>query len=199
MDPIEDIYVLIELDELYNDIQSELPGVEPTHGKRVTRQAVNRFLERSCVWRYPATPIIDEQGIAKLEAPACSLIVSYRDLAWCGPIEKRPIIKHTQTPYELQMAPLVPDFELGWLSVTYILKMARDGDKIPDYILDSHYEAMRVAALSRLMLEPSKPYTEATMGAVYARQASALTAEAKDVAERQYGREESKWRYPRWV
>lgn len=199
MGPTEEVYALLELDELYNDIQSELPGLEPTHGKRVVRQAVNRFLEKSCVWRYTITPIIDELGIAKLEAPDCALVVSYRDIRWCGPIALRPLVKTTQTPYELQLDPTPAEFHVGWLGITLILKMARDGSQIPDYVLDAHYEALRVAALSRLMMEPAKPYSDMKLAAVYARQASAFMAEAKDIAERQYGREESKWRFPRWA
>lgn len=198
-DPTEEVYALLELDELYNDVQSELPGLEPEHGARVCRQAVNRFLERSSTWRYTLTPFFDELGIVKLEAPDCALITHYRDIRWCGPRGKRPSFKTTQTPYELQMLPVVDPFEVGWLAVTLILKMSRSGSKIPDYILDVHYEAMRIACLARLMAEPAKPYTDTAMAMLYSRQAKSFESEARDIAERQYGRQESKWQYPRWV
>jgi len=199
MGPTEEVYALLNLEELYNEIRSELPGLEPTHAKRVMRQAVNRFLEKSCVWRYRITPVMDDLGIVKLEAPDCALVVSYRDITWCGPIGKRPQHKQTQTPYELQLLPTVEDFEVGWLAVTLILKMYRNGTQIPDYILDTHWEAMRTACLARLMMEPAKPYSDKGMAAIYSRQASAFMAEAKDIAERQYGQQESKWRFPRWT
>jgi len=199
MQVTEEVYAMLELDELVNDVRSELPGLEPTHAKRVIHQAVNRFLERSCVWRYRITPVIDEFGIAKLEAPDCALVVSYRDITWCGPIGKRPQYKQTQTPYELQMLPPVEDFEVGWLAVTLILKMSRNGTQVPDYVLDTHYEAMRIACLARLTMEPAKPYSDNKLAALYSRQASAFMAEAKDIANRQYGQEESKWRFPRWA
>jgi len=77
--------------------------------------------------------------------------------------------------------------------------MCAPADKIPDYILDTHNEALRATSLTRLLLEPAKPYSDAKLGALYAREANARTMEARDIAERMYGRNEHQWMFPRWA
>ena len=200
------------LTELANEITSELPGLAPEHAARVIKSATNRFLERSCVWRVEVFPELDAKGVATLVAPKCSIIHHHRDIKWCNLVYRRT--RHrTKTPYDIEFspAPEVQDhtlprpvtngqfFTVGDLSVTLVLKMGPDDAKIPDYILDVHNEALRATALSRLLLEPSKPYTDPQLGAIYVKEASARTMEAKDIAERQYGRNETRWRFPRWA
>lgn len=194
------LYTLIPLDELNNEIISELPGLSSSHAKQVILQATNRFLAMSSVWRLDVYPEILPGNIAVLVPPKCALIHHYRDVNWCkhtGTVGARYF--DTTTPYELHMRDTPTDFAVGDLKVTLVLKMARNSEEIPDYILDVHYDAIRAAALARLLMEPAKPYSDTQLGTYYDRKASAGRVEAKDVAERGYGRNEQNWRYPEWA
>jgi len=194
-----DLYTLQKLTPLYNEIISELPGLAPDHAKRVIRSSVNRFLERSGTWRATIHPDVNSDGIAPLDPPDCAVICSYRDVRWKDNMDNKPNYYETSTPYELQLVPAPSSFESGNLLVTVLLKMCAPADKIPDYILDTHNEALRATSLTRLLLEPAKPYSDAKLGALYAREANARTMEARDIAERMYGRNEHQWMFPRWA
>ena len=78
------------LSSLYNEIQSELPGLSIEHSKRIVHATTNIFFERSGVWREVVTPTIKPNGAATLFPPECTEIVFYRNPEWKGDTAKKP-------------------------------------------------------------------------------------------------------------
>ena len=191
-------YTLVSLDPITNEVQSELPGLAPDHLCAVCLSSVNRFLENARVWRYDTTPELTG-AVVNFVAPTGATVIGYRDLKWTEGVNHGRTTFKTNQPDEITLDPIPDTFTVGDLEVTLLLKVAEGRDEIPDFILNTHKEVMRSTTMARLMLEPSKPYSNPELGLLYAQESQRRTSEARDMAERMYGNNESRWTFPRWA
>ena len=168
------------------------------------RRAAIAFCEQSMAWRESHNPISVTSGTAEYDfvPPDQAVVhtVTYaqfesEELEITGESDIRIYKWREQTglpKYLLGGATsltLVPEpDEDGTLTLIVILKPSAGSTELPDILYNEYREPIVHGALSRLLLSPKKPYTDAGLASYHQHQFQIKTAAAGTRADRNYTR-----------
>lgn len=165
-------------------LSPDVPGCPQAAQVLALRQAAIAFCEQSLAWKYDHPDISVIAGISRYmyEPPIGAVVhaITYAEFN-DRQIESRSArdmntwdIRHkTGMPEYVLGGPVVamlvpiPDVE-GTLKLSVALKPTPTADGIDDDIFNEYREAIVHGALSRLMLSPKKPYTDAGLANYHA-------------------------------
>lgn len=178
---------MIDLDDFLPDITPKAPGAATPAVYAAILHACAAICIRTREWRDSSTvPVMDLDDI-EYEPPAQSLLVDFESVTFGDtdiPLEPKTaawmdrcmrgwrrgtitgIPKYfTQLAHNtLRIAPI----ENGILTVNAFLKPSNDADQVPDFLFEKYRELVAWGALGRLLVTPQQPFTDMTMGPVYA-------------------------------
>lgn len=184
------------LSDFYDYLLPELPGCTPEFLDIHMVEAARKFCGESLVWRGDFDPVnlVADEATYDLEpdepkSVAVKVIrltvnsVVLWDQEWrigCGRDEPS---YHLEAPFSVSedftQLTLVDD-EIPSAAVTDGLEVygamapSFDADRLPDILLTTHLEAFRKTVLSRLMLMPKKPWSNADLAVEYRAEATSL-------------------------
>lgn len=166
-------------------ISPDVPGCSQAAQVSALRQSAISFCEQSLAWKYDHPDIAVSVAVGKylFSAPGGSVVhaVVYAEFN-DSEIETRAMerdistwdVKHkTGTPEYVLGGPIsvtlvpTPDVE-GTLKLRVVLKPSPAADGLDDDIYSEYRETIVHGALSRLMLSPKKPYTDAVLANYHA-------------------------------
>lgn len=195
---------MIAWSAFFDLLAPEVPGCPQVAQTLALRRAAIAFCEQSMVWRESHNPISVSVGTAEYDfiPPDQAVVhtVQYaqfegRELEITGQDNIRIQDWRDQTgfPQYLLSGPtaltLVPEPDVeGTLTLLVTLKPVPGATDIPDLLYNEYREAIVHGALSRLMLSPKKPYTDAGLASYHQHQFQIKTAAAGTRADRNYTR-----------
>lgn len=198
----------------YSDLLTEvLPNLAADPSDPVTENAIKRAVIEFCaetwIWKDLSEAIDVEAGEAyyDLEPPNGADIVVVMDAAYNGvPIEPKSLswldanipgwrttpgtpkyFTHVDLD-QVILAPVPADNLTGGLTVTLALQPSHNATGLPKWIATQHMYSMADGALARLMLMPSKPWTDLANGSDRRAQFQAAIANARANAASALGR-----------
>ena len=71
-------------------------------------------------------------------------------------------------------------------------------EDIPEWIIDNHREAILAGTMYRLHNEIQKPYSDVGKARYYGQLSRWHIAQAKTIADKNYGQAEHEWHFPRY-
>jgi len=89
------------------------------------------------------------------------------------------------------------DIEDIYVTVALTPRLRAD-NRITQWVIDQHYEAIKAGTLHRLYEEPDKLYSNATKAEYWGQKYRSEMARSRSVAEQGYGESAQPWGFPQW-
>lgn len=188
----------------YDLLAPEVPGCPQVAQTLSLRRAAIAFCEQSLVWQESHNPISVETGTAEYDyVPPDQAVVHTAvyaqfegeelEIAGESDIRIKDWREQTGTPLYLlggaTALTLVPEPDAdGTLTLLVVLKPTPGATDIADFLYNEYREPIVHGALSRLLLSPKKPYTDAGLASYHQHQFQVQTAAAGMRVARNYTR-----------
>lgn len=188
-----------DINRLMSNLRIHLPGAVDGSIKLELYNALNRFFQGSNSWRedieinvvsgvqnyelIPSGPctIVRLMGVvdSKNFPVAATLDVETRDLVFSGPIT-------SAATYTAQVA------------LTIAEPLDREGYPVfPEWLLNLYSNDIISGVLSRMLIQPAKPYSNLPLAEFHGAQFRAAVARARSRANRKYTYRAQAWNFPR--
>jgi hypothetical protein len=196
--------------DFFDYVLAELPGVPQDVATLHIRNAAIDFCDQTGVYVYGADPIDIQSGEAEydLEPPSSNYDVARVGSAWVETNELTPMgedmlrtkminwteqkgypqgFMHTN-PNEMRLVP-IPDSNIsGALKVRLVLRPARTGRGVEDWIFNKYVETIASGAKYRLASMPQKPWSSADVASYHGKMYEAGIQAATSDASKSYTR-----------
>jgi hypothetical protein len=189
---------MIKFEDMLNDVLPDVPGCATDLAVNALRNAAIELCTKSWIYTQPSDPqdTVKDQAEYDLDTfngyKTIGIVSAYFDDAKLIPIGGTSLNRSNLhwaddvgTPtnyYSLDYTTVrlyrIPDV-VGTLNTTVALTPTKTSSGIENYIYDLYSEALAAGAKARLMLIPSKPFTDPNTSREYRLQFSAAITDAK--------------------
>jgi hypothetical protein len=177
----------VSLEAFVPQVIIELPQCPEPVALAEIRNAVIELCDRALVWREDIDPLTLELGEAvyDLDTPPQARVATVMDIAtddnrMLMPVDQEWLIRFdpswrtrtgrvdwfTQPDSETLRVIRVPEDPLT-LFITCAFAPTRNGNLIPSYVFEQYLEVIKYGAWARLMVQPSKPWTNLQLAMRY--------------------------------
>lgn len=207
------------LDEWVKEIYAKVPGAIEGYIYDQVKLVIKDFFQRTKAWRSFLGPytIPANDGTLCLNpvdaySNAIMVLEVIRDGFPMTQTDKRALPRFFSTetnsrnpsryyldPYHtIKLWPVpVVDVEEIYATVALTPRLRAD-NRIPQEIIDQHYEAIKAGTLQRLYEEPGKIYTNTTSADYWGRKYRSELVRSRSVGNQEYGESPQPWAFPKW-
>lgn len=207
------------LDTWVREILSKVPGAIEGYIYDQLKLTIKDFFQRTKAWRRfigPFTGAANDGTICLNPVDAYSNVIQVlqvtRDLSTLVQTDLRMLPRlvtpgqNTKTPSRFYLEPYhtihlhpVPTDDIEDVYVTVALTpRLRTDNRIPQEVIDQHYEAIKAGCLQRLYEEPDKLYSNVEKSEYWGKRYRSEMARSRSVADQGYGETAQPWAFPRW-
>jgi hypothetical protein len=208
------------LDSWVKEIHAKVPGAIEGYIYDQVKLVIKDFFQRTKAWRTFLGPFslpANEQVLCLNPVDAYSNVIQVlsvtRNGSTLSQIDLRalPRLFNTDTtgdktpsrfyldPYHtIKFWPIpVVDVDDIYVTVALIPRLRAD-NRIPEWIIDQHYEVIKAGVLQRLYQEPDKSYSNSASAEYWGKKFRSEMARSRSVAAQGYGESPQAWSYPQW-
>lgn len=187
-----------DITRLMNNLRISLPGAVDDAIKIEIYNALNQFFQDSNIWREDI-PLPVTAGEKEYELLPTGPVNIVRVMSiWDGNL--LPVagaLDLTTQNLVLATAPGTDGIYTVQVALTVNDPTDREGYPVfPDWILNLYMNDMIGGVLGRMMAQPAKPYSNASLAAYHTRAFAAAIATARIEANRRYVYGAQRWRFP---
>lgn len=207
------------LDTWVKEIHAKVPGVVEEYIYDQLKLVIKDFFQRTKAWRTfigPLTATANDGVLILNPVDAYSNVIqvlevlrntspmSQTDMRALGRLlvnenENKSPSRFYLDPYHTIKLWPVPTVDIEEIYVTVALTpRLRADNRISEWIIEQHYEAIKAGTLQRLHEEPDKLYSNATKAEYWGKKYRSELARSRSVAEQGYGETSQPWGFPRW-
>ena len=207
------------LDEWVKEIHAKVPGAIEEYIYDQLKLVIKDFFQRTKSWRAhlgPFTSPANDGTLCLNPVDAYSNVIQVLNVVRNGSIlahidEKSvPFLLSTETnnrnpsryylePYDTIVFTPTPVEDVEEIYVTAALTpRLRADNRIPQWIIDQHYEAIKAGVLNRLYEEPGKIYTNNNASELWGRRYRSEMVRSRSTAIKNYGEMSGPWSFNRW-
>ena len=189
---------MIKFEDMLNDVLPDVPGCSEELAINALRNACIELLSKSWLYTQPCDPQNTVIGQAEYDLdtfngyrnigiisvyfddfallPAGVTMLNRSNLRWQDDIATPT--NYLSSDYSTIRLYKIPD-SVGVLNATVALTLAKNATGIENFVYDIYSEQIAAGAKARLMLIPSKPYSDPNISREYRAQFSAAITDAK--------------------
>jgi hypothetical protein len=207
------------LDTWVKEVYAKVPGAIEGYIYDQLKLVIKDFFKRTKAWRTfcgPFTILADDGTICLNPVDSISAVIQVISVTKNGTpmiptsITDVPRIIITETnsktpsryyvePYDIVHMLPIPTLDVEDFLVTAALTpRLRDDNRIPQWIIDMHYESILAGIFQRLYSEPGKIYTNVLQGEYWGQKYRSELARARSVAAQNYKEGPQPWAFPSW-
>ena len=207
------------LDTWVKEIVSKVPGAVEGYIYDQVKLVLKDFFQRTKSWRTfsgPHTIPANDGTLCLNPVDAYSNVIQVLEVTRNGSplslvdLRALPRLFSTNTddktasryylePYHTIKVWPIPTVDIEDIYVTAALTpRLRADNRIPDWIVDQCYEAIKAGTLQRLHEEPDKLYSNVAKAEYWGMKYRSEMARSRSVAEQGYGESAQPWGFPRW-
>lgn len=206
------------LDTWIKEIHAKVPGAVEEYLYDQLKLVIKDFFQRTKAWRAfmgPFSMPANDGTICLNPVDAYSNVIQVLEVTRNGStmaqIDLRALpnltsTNSTRTPSSYYLEPYhtikifpVPTVDLENFYVTAALTpRLRSDNRIPEWIVDQCFEAIKAGTLARLYEEPDKVYSNVANAELWGRRYRSELARARSVAAQGYGETAQPWSFNRW-
>jgi hypothetical protein len=207
------------LDTWVKEIHAKVPGAVEEYLYDQIKLVIKDFFQQTKAWRAwlgPFTIPANDGELCLNPVDAYSNVIQVLEVVRNGSslaqvdIRQLPRLYATTTttpnpsrfyldPYHTIKLYPVPSLDVEDVYVTAALTpRMRADNRIPDWIVDQCYEAIKAGTLQRLYEEPDKIYSNVLKSEYWGKKYRAEKVRSRSVAAQGYGESAQPWGFPRW-
>ena len=207
------------LDVWVKEIHAKCPGAVEEYIYEQLKLVIKDFFQRTKAWRTflgPLTAPANDGVVCLNPVDAYSNVIQVLDVtrtaSSLSQLDIRGLSRFVATqndnrnpsrfyldPYHTIRIWPVPIVDIDELYVTVALTpRLRADNRIADWVIDQHYEAIKAGTLQRLYEEPDKFYSNTTKAEYWGQRYRSEMARSRSVADQGYGETAQPWGYNRW-
>lgn len=208
----------VSLDAWTDEVLVNAPGASQEAVQFAVERAVAEFLRRSGAWfeELPSFALRVNKVDYYLDTGGLGPILFVHQLTYNG-VPLKPYTSSMNTPSGTAIAPqgwrgylkepakvtiyptmsATPEHEVvPFVSVGYSPECR---ERLPDIFMSHWYDTVLSGAVSRLLSQQNKPYTDATLALFHGKRFSAGIATARDMGRRQFMSVDESFTFPFWA
>lgn len=207
------------LDTWVKEIHAKVPGAVEEYLYEQLKLVLKDFFQRTKAWRTflgPLTAPANDGTVCLNPVDAYSNVIQVLDVSRTGSslsqLDMKGLASFVATqndnrnpsrfyldPYHTINIWPVPIVDVDELYVTAALTpRLRADNRISQWIIDQHYEAIKAGVLQRLHEEPDKTYSNVAKSEYWGKKYRSELARSRSVAAQGYGETPQSWGFPRW-
>ena len=208
------------LDEWVKEVHAKVPGAVEGYIYDQLKLAIRDFFQRTKSWRAylgPFTVSANEDSLCLNPVDAYSNVIQVLQVVRNGSalqhIDEKAVPRTFRTetnsrnparyylePYDTIILSPSPAEDVDELYVTAALTpRLRADNRIPQWVIDQHYEAILAGTLQRLYQEPDKAYSNTRSAEYWGSRYRSEMVRSRSLAIKNYGEMSGPWSFNRWV